>query len=290
MCPSNLTWGRPYDSPILSIETTHEQQRFRYSPDFSQCGTPEYWGSVPIPMTGSRTADFRLCNEKAGYTKTPTGYTWHHKYMVPYPTDNVCEMQLVKTAYHRKTCCHVGGFGQYVSLAEDRQPIAVQNRANAETQEYLFRHAKLLAGFQNELIAAPLAAADVEQLAESLEITLPTDLCDFYRDGHKVAPDTPFLSAAGCTYLISSVYPLAFSNSTTEALQAVMEDERQRTDGPLLFAQNGAVPIADDPFGNIYFLPPDEETVCFYDHECDMAFSTHIPVRVFMDNLYSKEA
>ena len=274
MCPSNLTWAKLYDQPIISIKTTHELPQFQYSPDFSQCGAPVYQGSVPIPMTGNRAADFKLCNGKAGYTMTPTGYTWHHKYMVPYPTDNVCEMQLVKTAYHRKTCCHVGGFGQYVSLAEDRQPIAVQNRANAETQEHLFRQAKLLAGFRNELIAAPLAAADVEQLAESLEITLPTDLCDFYRDGHKVAPDTPFLSAAGCTYLISSVYPLAFSNSTTETLQAVMEDERQRTGGPLLFAQNGAVPIADDPFGNIYFLPPDEETVCFYDHECDMAFST----------------
>lgn len=289
MCPSDLTLGRRYNLPIISIETTHAQQRFRYSPDFSQCGTPKYWGSVPILMTGSRAADFRLCNEKGGYTKTPIGYTWHHKYMVPYTPDNICEMQLVETAYHRQTCCHIGGFGQYVSLAEDRQPISVQNRANAETQEYLFRQAKLLPGFQNELIAAPLATADVEQLAESLNISLPTVLCDFYRDGHKVTPDTPFLSAAGCTYLISSVYPLAFSNSTTETLQAVMEDERRRTGGPLLFAQNGAVPIADDPFGNIYFLPPDEETVCFYDHECDMAFSTHIPVRNFMDNLYSRE-
>lgn len=290
MCPSNLTWSDPYGSPIISIPTGHKLRQFWYSPDFSQCKKDDYLKSVSIPMTGSRTADFKLCNEKAGYTKTPTGYTWHHKYMVPYTSDNICEMQLVKTAYHRQTCCHVGGFGQYVSLAEDRQLIAVQNRANAETQEYLFRQAKLLAGFRNELIAAPLASSDVEQLAESLEITLPTALCDFYRDGHKVTPDTPFLSAAGCTYLISSVYPLAFSNSTTETLQAVMEDERQRTGGPLLFAQNGAIPIADDPFGNIYFLPPDEETVCFYDHECDMAFSTHIPVRIFMDNLYSKEA
>lgn len=290
MCPSNLTWGSPYALPILSIETNHELQRFRYSPDFSQCGQPEYCGSVSIPMTGSRADDFKLCNEKAGYTKTPTGYTWHHKYMAPSPTGNICEMQLVETAYHRKTCCHIGGFGQYVSLEEDRQLIAVQNRANAETLEYLFRQAKLLAGFRNEPIAAPLASADVEQLAESLEITLPTALCDFYRDGHKVTPDTPFLSAAGCTYLIASVYPLAFGGGAAETLQAVMEDERRRPGGPLLFARDGAVPIADDPFGNIYFLPPDEETVCFYDHECDMAFSTHIPVRIFMDNLYSKEA
>lgn len=290
MCPSNLTWGKPYDSPIISIETTHKLQRFRYSPDFSRCTVPDYLKSVPIPMTGNRTADFKLCNEEAGYTQTPSGYTWHHKYMVPYTPDNICEMQLVRTAYHRQTCCHIGGFGQYVSLEEDRQMIAVQNRANAEIHEYLFQRAKLLAGFQNELIAAPLAAADVEQLSESLEISLPADLCDFYRDGHKVTPDTPFLSAAGCTYLISSVYPLAYSNSTTETLQAVVEDERQRAGGPLLFAQNGAIPIADDLFGNIYFLPPDEETVYVYDHEFDMAFSTHIPLKAFMDNLYSKEA
>lgn len=289
MCPSNLTWSKPYDSPIISIETDHKLQRFRYSPDFSQCTAPDYLTSIPITMTGNRTADFKLCNEAAGYARTPSGYTWHHKYMVPYTSDNICEMQLVRTASHRKTCCHIGGFGQYVSLAEDRQLIAAQNRANAEIHEYLFQQAKLSAGLQNELIAAPLAAADVEKLSESLELSLPADLRDFYRDGHKITPDTPFLSAAGCTYLISSVYPLDYSNSTTETLRVVVEDERQRAGGPLLFAQDGAIPIADDPFGNIYFLPPDEETVCVYDHECDMAFSTHIPLKDFMDNLYSRE-
>ena len=290
MCHSNLKLSSPYAPPIISIETTHSLSRFRYSPDFCQCGTPDYQGSVSIIMTGRRPDDFKLCNRAAHYATTPTGYTWHHKYMVPRTEDYICEMQLVKTAYHRKTCCHIGGFGQYVSDNDARQLIAAQNRATEDVHEYLFQQAKLLAESRNELIAAPLVAADVERLSESLEITLPTALCDFYRDGYKVTPDTPFLSVADCTYLVSSVYPLAYSNSTTETLQTVVEDERQRAGGPLLFAQNGAIPIADDPFGNIYFLPPDEETVCFYDHECDMAFSTHIPVNAFMDNLYSKEA
>lgn len=289
MCQSNLKWGRPYDPPIISIETTHALQKFRYSPDFSPCKNPDYLRSVTIIMTGNRAADFRLCNEAAGYPQTPSGYTWHHKYMVPYTPDNHCEMQLVRTAYHRATCCHVGGFGQYVSEDEGRQLIAAQNRASDETHEYLFQQARMLAGLQGELIAAPLAAVDMEQLAESLEISLPAGLHDFYQDGHKITPDTPFLSAAGCTYLVSSVYPFSRSNDTTETLQAVMEEERLRAGGPLLFAQNGAIPIADDPFGNIYFLPPEEDTVYVYDHESDLAFSTHIPVKAFIDNLYSRE-
>ncbi len=290
MCPSNLTWGGYYPKPIISIMTDHKQLRFRYSPDFCECPDPYYRGSVIITMTGSRPADFRRCNEAAHLPATPSGYTWHHKYMVPYRSDNRCEMQLVETAYHRATCCHVGGFGQYISTNEDRQLIAAQNRADDETREYLFQQADLLAGLQDGLIAAPLAAADVERLSESLQISLPADLRDFYRDGHKITPVTPFLTASGCTYLISSVYPFAQSGDTTETLQAVMEYERQRAGGPLLFAQNGAIPIADDPFGNIYFLPPEEDTVYVYDHECDMAFSTHIPVRDFIDNLYYRKA
>ncbi len=289
MCPSDLNWSRRYDAPIRSIQTDHKLERFRYSPDFSRCAAPAYLKSVPITMTGSRAADFRACNETAGYTSTPTGYTWHHKYMVPYTPDNNCEMQLVRTALHRKTCCHLGGFGQYISQEDSLQLIAAQNRADEETHAYLFRQARLLAESRNELAAVPLAGADVEQLSETLALSLPSDLICFYRDGHRVTPDTPFLSAAGCTYLISSVYPLARTNATTETLQAVVEDERRRAGGPLLFAQDGAIPIADDPFGNIYFLPPDEDTVYLYDHECDMAFSTHIPVKDFLDNLYSKE-
>ena len=125
-------------------------------------------------MTGRRPDDFKLCNRAAHYATTPTGYTWHHKYMVPRTEDNICEMQLVKTAYHRKTCCHIGGFGQYVSDNDAQQLIAAQNRATEDVHEYLFQQAKLLAESRNELIATPLVAADVERLSESLEITLPT--------------------------------------------------------------------------------------------------------------------
>lgn len=290
MCPSNLTWSTPYDPPIRSIKTNHNLLRFQYSPDFCECPDPYYRGSVIITMTGSRPADFRRCNEAAHLSATPSGYTWHHKYMVPYPSDDHCEMQLVRTEYHRETFCHAGGFIQFINRHKHQQLIAAQNRADDETQEYLFQQANLLAGLQGGLIAAPLAAADVERLSESLQISLPAGLRDFYRDGHKITPVTPFLTASGCTYLISSVYPFAQSGDTTETLQTVMEYERQRAGGPLLFAQNGAIPIADDPFGNIYFLPPEEDTVYVYDHECDMAFSTHIPVGDFIDNLYSREA
>ena len=96
MCQYNLKLSSPYAPPIISIETTHSLSRFRYSPDFCQCGTPDYQGSVSIIMTGRRPDDFKLCNRAAHYATTPTGYTWHHKYMVPRTEDYICEMHSLK--------------------------------------------------------------------------------------------------------------------------------------------------------------------------------------------------
>ncbi|WP_026930075.1 HNH endonuclease [Glycomyces tenuis] len=70
-------------------------------PDFSQWRHPTV-SDVRITLTGSRSKDFTLANQKAGLTSTPAGYTWHHH-------QDKGLMQLIETGVHRKTG-HTGGF------------------------------------------------------------------------------------------------------------------------------------------------------------------------------------
>jgi hypothetical protein len=66
-------------------------------PDFSKWATK----TVNIEQTGSRGVDFRMANEAAGLSETPSGYTWyHHK--------DGTTMQLVPRNIHAKTG-HSGG-------------------------------------------------------------------------------------------------------------------------------------------------------------------------------------
>ena len=52
-------------------------------------------------LCGFRAGDVRAANAKAGYSTTPSGYTWHHD------LNNMGDMVLVKTTTHA-TCGHVG--------------------------------------------------------------------------------------------------------------------------------------------------------------------------------------
>lgn len=278
-------WGHEYDEPIVSIRTDSSDKKFWYSPDFSKCGPSIFKRSVTITMTGNRAKDFKKCN---GNQSTPAGCTWHHKYMTPM-IGNECEMQLVDKTAHRKSCSHLGGFGQYESLEtnENANKIRAQFRMSEADQDELRQHAERRALANNALAAAPLQASEVNQLAKQLSISLPPVLVDFYRDGHQVTPKAAFLTAADCTYLIDSVYPFVRHEAISENLQAILEDEKQRVGGAMLYARDGAIPVADDPFGNIYFIPAGTQNVYFYDHETDTAFDTHISVDQFMNQLFA---
>jgi RHS repeat-associated protein len=60
---------------------------------------------VRIKLTGSRRKDFAAANKKAGFKKTPKGYTWHHH-------ESTGRMQLVNRKIHAKTG-HAGGFSKH---------------------------------------------------------------------------------------------------------------------------------------------------------------------------------
>jgi filamentous hemagglutinin len=67
-------------------------------PDFS----PYAIATVTLEdLTGSRTKDFKIANEMAGYAKTPSGFTWHH-------IEDGHTLVLVPTALHNAVP-HTGG-------------------------------------------------------------------------------------------------------------------------------------------------------------------------------------
>ena len=72
---------------------------------FNALGFPDFtryeMARVLIELTNRRRKDFKRANAKAGFSKTPTGYTWHHHH-------NVGWMQLVPTDIH-DAVKHTGG-------------------------------------------------------------------------------------------------------------------------------------------------------------------------------------
>ncbi|MDO5602468.1 MAG: HNH endonuclease, partial [Oscillospiraceae bacterium] len=203
MSQDNLMWREPYPSPILSITTTHPQERFRYSPDFSACQSPVYKGTVSIQMVGNYAREFAACNQAAGFSGTPNGYTWHHKYMVPYQGD-MCDMQLVDKATHRRTCCHVGGHGQYINEhAQACRMLAAQYRLDDETEAYLNQLPAVSAAplFMKQQKA--FSPQDISAVEQDLQLCLPPILSDFYRQHRSVTPTRSYFTIAGSLYLIS---------------------------------------------------------------------------------------
>jgi len=67
-------------------------------------------GRTTIPYQGSRSRDFTLANERAGFSSTPENYTWHHANFDP--ETGLGEMQLVRQDVHSATS-HSGGVSEF---------------------------------------------------------------------------------------------------------------------------------------------------------------------------------
>jgi A nuclease of the HNH/ENDO VII superfamily with conserved WHH len=70
-------------------------------PDFKAAGVVK--NEQNFPHTGKRETDFSIANQKAGYSDTPNGMTWHHH-------QDGYRMQLVPEGIHRATA-HTGSIG-----------------------------------------------------------------------------------------------------------------------------------------------------------------------------------
>jgi hypothetical protein len=82
------------NSPELSGGIYYDEHCF---PDFS----PYSEVNVTIKMTGNSPVDFAEANKVAGFTNTPTGYTWHH-------STDMETMMLVPTEVNNRIP-HTGG-------------------------------------------------------------------------------------------------------------------------------------------------------------------------------------
>lgn len=67
---------------------------------------------VSIKLTGSRRADEKLANTESGFTKTPTGYMWHHVDDFD-PKAGTSSLELVTNGAHQATIPHAGSVAQY---------------------------------------------------------------------------------------------------------------------------------------------------------------------------------
>jgi hypothetical protein len=64
-----------------------------------------------VIFTGTKY-NFKAANAKAGFTKTPNNYTWHHVDDFN-PTNGRASMELVERDAHKATTPHKGSVGQY---------------------------------------------------------------------------------------------------------------------------------------------------------------------------------
>lgn len=130
---SQLGWGNQYPANIASsIATGAARRQFTYAPDFFGAnpahgiglGQPIRVPSVTIDMQGSRRADFAEANRLSGLMNTPRGYTWHHLFVAGglalVGGNYQCDMQLVDSAMHRRTCAHQGSVAQWAAATGGR--------------------------------------------------------------------------------------------------------------------------------------------------------------------------
>ncbi|WP_175282092.1 HNH endonuclease [Candidatus Odyssella thessalonicensis] len=94
--------GKVYSLEKLSKKL---RQKYPHSVPFTGTGHPDFSRyaikKVDIKMTGKREADNKLANQAAGFSETPSGYTWHHH-------ENGTTMQLVPRDLHN-AIGHTGG-------------------------------------------------------------------------------------------------------------------------------------------------------------------------------------
>jgi hypothetical protein len=67
---------------------------------------------VEIPLTGSRRKDVEAANAKAGFARTPEGYTWHHVDDFN-PGAGTGSFELVEKRAHKATNPHSGSVAQH---------------------------------------------------------------------------------------------------------------------------------------------------------------------------------
>jgi len=108
--PRNHEWaGKLFPLERISREL---QQKYPHGVHFTGMGYPDFTryakAKVNIKVTGDHYLDKKLANAKAGFKKTPDGYTWHHH-------QNGITMQLIPYDLH-KAISHTGGFAKITGL------------------------------------------------------------------------------------------------------------------------------------------------------------------------------
>lgn len=270
------SYAKALQEDIVTL-ITHKQGIFTYSPYFRG---EKVAGEVCLRLQGSRTADFRLANIRAGIAREdwcPFGYVWHHSYN---PYFNFIKakyrMQLVNVLLHARTGSHFGAYEQGKELkASHLRPditgkyILQRNRSrrNEPSPERILL--KRLHYDQTENQKA-------EQLSE-LQARfypgqiMPEALYEFFRMHVRESFSPKVFACAEEKYMVASLFPVTGADSLQELIG--YEKGRKTRQMPALeYARGSHVPFAGDGLGNLYFLKLEEgcredAPVYFYNHE-----------------------
>lgn len=274
------SYAKALQEDIVTL-ITHKHGRFTYSPYFRG---EKVAGEICLRLQGSRTADFRLANIRAGIAREdwcPFGYVWHHSYN-PYFNfiKATYHMQLVNGLLHARTGSHFGAYEQGKELkASHLRPditgkyILQRNRSRRDepgTERIVLKRIHYNQTEQQK----------TEQLRELQQRfyaghIIPESLYEFFRMYVKESFLPKVFSGTDEKYMVASLFPVTGADSLWELI-AYEKDRESRQISALEYASGSHVPFAGDGLGNLYFLKLEEgwgedAPVYFYNHELNCA-------------------
>ena len=273
-------WGQVYVKTLkedIVTLITHKQGPYTYSPYFRG---EKVAGEVCLRLQGSRDADFRLANIRAGIAREdwcPFGYVWHHSYN---PYFNFIKakyhMQLVNSLLHARTGAHFGAYEQGKELKASclRPDITGKymiQRNSARRDEP--GHSRIL---MKKMVYDQTEDQKTEQLLELQtqfypKYSMPEALYKFFRIYVKESFSPKVFVCAGEKYMVATLFPVMGTDSLYELIEYEKSKQSRRMT-ILDYAVGAHVPFAGDGLGNLYFLKLEEggkedAPVYFYNHE-----------------------
>lgn len=243
-----------YTLPNVRSIATGRPAQWAYSPKFVG---GKLIASTRIPLTGRRTADYRVAEARTGQVHVGGVTVWHHLYDFD-PNDNdKCTMQLVRYDDHLETVPHAGGCVayedyydvDYKAVPPEEQPVSVP----CAVEVYSVR--------------------ELEDFCVRTALTLSPALRRFY-GGDFQLNQTALSYIAGQDRLLDCILPLHSRDGAS--LEQVHRDLADK-----LPALAQAPAIGMDACGN-YFCAAPNDGLLFYDHERNQAVDTGLTLRDLM--------
>lgn len=246
--------SQPYAFPDVGSIFTGRPRQWAYSPDFVNT---KLIISTRITLTGRRSSDYVVAENRTGQAHVPRMTVWHHRYDYNF-ADDTDTMQLVRYQHHLETIPHSGGCIAYADQHHTKyrsvSPEDCQEPVPCALQQY--------------------SAKELEDFAVKTALKLSTTLRRFYGGDFQLS-QTALLHAARQDCLMDCILPLQDRDGAS--LEQVHRDLADKI--PALTQMHA---IGMDACGNFFCADPNDG-VLFYDHEQDRCFDTELSLQDLMN-------